>query len=932
MLKKLLTCMACAAVTVFAVENVKELEKDRLFDADFAAMWQAQTVDAQFATGSPKGIILQGTRPTFDADPTEAICQGIIVGEDCAAIRYQTEGNFAPESGTFEVVFANNAWDGNSAGTYMIASCLGKNSTLYIYKHGNDGVGVYLGNPNPKWSCFPRVLAPKFTVKGRHHLVFTYTPTEVRLYMDGNLVRDYKPGGAFGGWNKYFDIGASGKFGRQNKTTIARFTTYKRALEGKEIRMLAALRLPHLKLDVNKGVDKVVLPQSLLLYQTERLGLEALEADWVPSPFSPVERKGALFRVWNREYDFGGNELLKGVTCGGKQMLKAPLALVGKHEGKQFSLQFSPVKDLTIDAKGRKAFVRTIIAPAFVKGQVTTTIEYDGAVSFDFKGLKGLEKTEFLSLLTQTEKAFAESAHYTGTTGRSLRTIVGPDVSYTHLLSQDKTGDLIVRPFCTHVWLGGTNGGIMLFHDDDKAFWPKDRQDSFVWERTANGEAARLNARYVLPGTKVPEGGLAEFNIGLIATPVRPLPKGWRAWTISAQYDRLQGEARGNLLVYWPDGWKSQVSLDPDPERAGEKVHATEVRNADHAAGRKVLPYWNHRNVGVRRENVSSPDAEYLRANFGPNPSRPDAGGPRAYVRVNSNTGYTDYLMRCIAAWGRVFGSLDGTYIDEMENVCNDNAKQGCGYTTPDGERRLTYSIYSDRDMYKRMDAVVRMQTGGTTPYSMSHCSGMLMMELLSHFQVMLTGEHQFSGYFPHRKDLLPPENDRLYYYSYSLPMDRVRTEFYHKPWGIVMAYLPCLKNQRDIMELKEPTRDLLSRLMHVDILWWPLWCNAQEIYKVQKWRKEFDIGNDAVEFVPYWENKEITSTTPDACISYYSKNGEYLVIVSNLARSQSSVKVRLPKGAKAVQNAETKEAVAIANGEVTLTIPRNDFCPLRIR
>ena len=110
MLKKLLTCMACAAVTAFAVENVKELEKDRLFDADFAAMWQAQTADAQFATGSPKGIILQGTRLTFDADPTEAICQGIIVGEDCAAVRYQTEGNFAPESGTFEVVFANNAW------------------------------------------------------------------------------------------------------------------------------------------------------------------------------------------------------------------------------------------------------------------------------------------------------------------------------------------------------------------------------------------------------------------------------------------------------------------------------------------------------------------------------------------------------------------------------------------------------------------------------------------------------------------------------------------------------------------------------------------------------------------------------------------------------------------------------------------------------
>ena len=933
-MNKFFSLIICLSVAVFAATTLQELEADRLFDADFAAMWQAPTADAQFAKGSPKVRVVGETKPAFDADPTEAICQGIIVGEGCANLRYATEGNLAPKSGTIEVVFANNEWNATDAGTRMIAQCTGPNNapTLYIYKHGLDGVGVYIGCTVPtKWNCFPRILPAKFPGKGRHHLVFTYTPMEVRLYFDGNFIREIKAGGAVEQWAKYFDIGPGGRFGKEGKTTVARFTTYNRPLQGNEIQMLAAARLPHLKLDPKKAmVDKVVIPQSILLHQTERLGLEALEADWVPSPFSPVEREGARFRVWNREYDFGGQSLVEQITSGGEKLLKAPLQLAGTMDGKPFSVQLGAIDKLTVDAKGRKSFARRIIGPSGISGEVTTTIEYDGAVRFDFKAA-GLENAGSLSLTVQAEKAFADTAHYTGTTGRSMRTIVGPDVSYTHLISADKSGELIARPFCTHVWLGGTRGGVMLFHDSDKAFWPKERKDCFAWERPNAGEPALLNVRYVPAGAKVPQGGLAEFTVGLIATPVRPMPKGWRTWTISAQYDRYQGDTRGKLLVYWPDGWKAQISLDPDPERARDKVHPVEVLEADHKSGRKVMPYWNHRNVGVRTENICSPDKEFLEANFSPRPFRQDAGGPRHYVRVTSASGYTDYLMRCIAAWGRTFGPIDGTYIDEMENVCNDDARTGGGYTTPDGELRVTYSVYPDRDMYKRMDAVVRKQNGGETPYSIAHSSGMLMMELLSHFSVMLTGEHLFSGYFPNRKDLLPPEHDRLYYYSYSLPMDRVRTEFYYRPWGIPMAFLPCLKNQRDIMELPEPTRDLMSRLMHADMLYWPLWCNAEEIYKIEKWRREFDIGNDAVEFIPYWENREITCATPDSCISYYRKNGEYLVIVSNLARSSQTLKVKLPKGVKAVENAENKAALKISDGAVSLTIPRNDFCPIRL-
>ena len=930
--RRILAALTGAAVLCLSMKapaaTMAEIEALRLFDADFTTLHHATAPDAQFTKGSPRAKIVQEPRPTFDIEPTESICHGLKVGEDCASLRYETKGNLAPESGAIEVVFENPEWLADQLGVHILAQCLCPQSTLYIYKHSNDGCGVYLGNSKPKWSCFPRVFPKDLTRLGRHHIVFNYSPTEVSLFFDGKFIREYKPAGAFSGWGKYIYIGPSGKFGRARHSTVCRFTTYSRPLQGAEVRLLTASRIPTLKLADIPVIDKEIMPPSRLLTQTERLGLESLAPDWVPAPFIPVTQNGPKFQLWNRVYDFSGDALLQNVTSSGKQLLDAPAAIVGTLRGAPFTLKFAPVAKLDTDGKGRKVFTRAVTAPSGVTGTVVTTLEYDGAVRFDFH-LKGLA-ADFLQLRVPLAKDFSDSVHYTGIPGAKSRSIVAPDNSYSYLLPADKNGELIARPFCSHFWLGSSRGGIELYHNSDRAFWPKDREVCFAVER-APGKNAELVARYVPAGTSVPAGGLDEFTVGLIATPVRPMPKGWRAWTISAQYDSFVGDTRGKLLVYWPDGWKSRISLDPDPERARDKTVTPKTVAADHATGRKVIPYWNHRHVGIRLNNVVSPDTDYLRANFQPHPARPDSGGAREYVTVHSATGYTDYLMRCVAAWGRVFGPVDGVYIDEMENIPNDDARTGGGYDMPDGKRRATYSTLTDRDMYKRLDAVVRTQNGGVPPSSIAHASGTMMMELLSHFPVVLTGEHLYSGYFPKRKDLLPPENDRLYYYSYSLPMDRVRTEFYHQPWGIVLAFLPCLKNQRDIMELPVPTRDLLSRIMHADMLYWPLWCNKQEFYKVERWRREFDIGNDAVEFIPYWENQTITATAPDACISFYKKNREYLVIVSNLGRNPATFQVTLPAGVIAARNAETDAAIPLVDGKITVSIPRNDFIPIRL-
>ena len=156
--------------------------------------------------------------------------------------------------------------------------------------------------------------------------------------------------------------------------------------------------------------------------------------------------------------------------------------------------------------------------------------------------------------------------------------------------------------------------------------------------------------------------------------------------------------------------------------------------------------------------------------------------------------------------------------------------------------------------------------------------------------------------------------------------MERVRGEFYHRQWGAVIAWLPCMKNKRDIMEHPIPTRDLMSRIMHGDVIFWPLWCNKKEVYKVEEIRRKWDIGNKAVEFIPYWENKAVTTSTPDVIISYYEKNGEKLALISNLARKQQMIDITLPAGTKQVINAETGKPLPIAGNVVSVNIPRNDF------
>lgn len=909
---------ASAVVELSAVPTAEEIAKTRIFTVNYTL--SQETVKAQLAKGNPEGTLQPaGRKMRFDFDPLSTTNYGLQVGAGRAGVRYDAAGNFPTNGGTIEMTVKNCDWEYDAPKVHLFMNTVAKDLTMYVYKHSRDGIGVYVKNNLTKKSLFLRIMPKDWKSNSIHHLAYTWDGTgNSVLYLDGQqvakgfIVFPESP-------VKYFNIGPTGRMGANGLTAIGQVRIYNRALTDKEIIIITGELIPELK---KKGIvlaKETIMKSSPWFKNRVRLGLEALDGDYIPQPFQPVAVKGKTLSVWARDYDFSGSGILDQVTAKNEKLLRKSInvTLNGK------PLSFSGYK-VEKQQKGRVEFSKKA-ANADLKG----TFEYDGMVHFRLT-LRPGKKVKELTLRMPMAKSASELLHFVGATDR-IGGDYGPSSplgSNTFKLSE-KPGVVWQKRFGTHTWLGSTRSGLQYFVGSEQYFYPRKRTDLLEIVRNADGSADLLVKMIVQP---LPDNAPKEFTLdfGFIATPVKPLPDGWRAVTMSAQYDGFKGNTRGSLLVYWPDEW-AQISLDPEPTRGRNKQRTIDKVKRDRAAGRRVVPYWDRRHLPISQKNKVNPDAELIYLDWSPDPQRSRAGR-FDWMRCAGTSAWADYLVWCIDKWGEVFGTIDGAYIDELILDPNKNARSGGGYTDYDGERRPTYSWLADRNLYKRMHYVIAKRNGNMPPWSIAHCSATSMMEMLSHFTVFLTGEHLYSGYFPDDPVLIPPKHDRMYYYSYSLPMERVRGEFYHRQWGAVIAWLPCLKNQRDIMELPIPTRDLMSRIMHGDVIFWPLWCNKQEVWKMEEIRRKWDIGNKAVEFIPYWENKALTTDAKEVCISYYDKKGEKLAIVSNLARTAQKIKIKLPAGTKSVVDAEAGKPVAISRGTVTLNMKRNDFGVLIVK
>ncbi len=687
-----------------------------------------------------------------------------------------------------------------------------------------------------------------------------------------------------------------------------------------------------------------------------RLGLGALDKETVPIPWEAVSYLKPLqtVKVWNRQYCFAGDMFLSAINCGEVNLFAAPAELNIKVKGTNGRLVFTEPEIIEgKTGKGRLVLRRTGSFLS-VAAELIYTIEYDGLIWCELKLLSSDESRhiEQLQLVITLKKDTAVLTHYVGApttyTSQNL-----PDESYSKALSSS-SGNCYKSGLKTMLWVGNTTHGLLWCIESDQNWWPKGRKDCLRLDRQADGTLCFVvdMVNSTLPASTPNK---IVYAFGLMATPVKLMPDGWRAWTQSTQWDSCVGNKRGINLFYWPDEYRFMY-LDQDPSRYINLDYERKKVTKDVNEGRFIIPYWSLLNFYTRSIESDSknknrtvvkvnPDGERMMQEWSVTPNNPSKKATSSYYRLSANMGWSDYLVWCVEGFAQKMGHADGIYLDEVQPVPNTRAESLGGYDDFDGVRRPTFEFFGTRNFLKRV-AYNTYNRNKQRPRIIAHCSATHTLNSLSACDMFLIGEQYNINYLKGYPDLKPPCNkpeEQLYYYSYALPMDRVRTECFGRQWGEVMVWLPQFKGQsQDIMDNHISTRDMLSRVMQGDMLIWPLWCNGDEVHKTWKFRQEFDVGNNNVEFVPYWENNVIIVKTVngsdkigEVVIGYYRNSAKdtYLAIVSNLNRYPCKVEVDLrAMSVRSIKDAETQKNIVMNNsGKILLNLKRNDYKALRI-
>ncbi|MFA5689684.1 MAG: glycoside hydrolase domain-containing protein [Kiritimatiellales bacterium] len=934
--KKLFYFLFTAGAVFFTTSGESLYQTNETFHAEYLQ----QQIHAAHAAGSTQAVVLHQSTATFDINPVTKKNEGLKVGNGCASLSYQTVGNLPSTAGSIEIRFKPVDWDAAVSEDYMIFQTT-TDTKLVIYKRTVNGIAVHFTiNDSP---------APVFLYRSItnwqnhifHHLVFTYDAAgDAVLYIDGietgraEIGTPADPANIV--WPSQFSVGPAGSWGRDTgQTAIERVRIYDAVLTSDQVQYLAAqTEFNRLSGTFSKWFES----------GRPKLGLAALDKDTVLPPWTAVSWTNGTASCWNRNYNFSGTQFLGNLIAGTNSLLHEPMLLRIAVDQQAGVLSFSePV--ITDQGQGRICFSRT---GSFgnTTASVSYTFEYDGLLWCDLTlNIPDGSALTALSLETVVEKESAQLMHYTGAPQTYTSQNI-PGNSYSKMIPAD-AGTHHLSGLKTMMWIGNNHHGFLWCTESDQYWWPKDQGNCLSVIRDAD-ETVLFKIDMVSGALPANAPSTITYSFGLMATPVKPLPDGWRAWTHTDQAIGRKGDLRGINVFYWPSEYRFMM-LDQDPSRY-LNIESTRTRISSDLTNperRYILPYWTRTNIHDEYEEAiggGNTNVVTKVLTEAPLITREWATFPQASgtIRMSAATEWSDYLAWSLEEFVNVMGHADGTYIDEVQPIPNTRAESGGGYDALDGTRRPTFEIFGSRNLFKRM-TYNTWQRNHERPRATAHCSATQSAHSLSAFDLWLIGEQYNSGYFWQNPELKPPAGDpveEIYYYNYALPMDRVRAECFPDQWGTVIVWLPQLKNQPNIITNVASTRDMLSRVLQADVVIWPLWCNSAEIHKTWTWRKAFDIGNTDISFHPYWEQTLITMSGSDTgagtnlIAGYYQKpDGDLLAIISNLNRTSQTVRVTFNNYPIAnVIDAETKTEIPIdADNMVILNILRNDFSVLQI-
>ncbi len=389
------------------------------------------------------------------------------------------------------------------------------------------------------------------------------------------------------------------------------------------------------------------------------------KTDEVLPPWTPVAQDDEAVRVWGRAYNLAAPSILKGVTSQGENLLRAPVELLlGVQDRNPAHLSLSPEE--TFEKTPAAVAQNWMGSLSPIDAKAKTRIEYDGFMRIDLTLRCDVPmRVRSLTLRIPFTKA-ATLYHHANGAWNDLSDAggIGP-AGWSKRL-----------PFVPYIWIGNERVGLAWFSEHSQDWRNSDESRAVELLRTIDGTDLILriiDKEYTLQKP-------VTFTFGFMATPVRPMPKGWRDWRqafISAinlnSYVKAGWAAENcrNIGVLWSNHVGAFCHLPTKPAEMKEKVSLLRANN-----WQTVLSYYalNYTQTGTTEYNLMK--NEWQRHPFHQHPWA--SKKQLSYGSLcNASSTWGDFLLHVVDKTMDATGT-DGVYLDcSNPNFCK-NPQHGC--------------------------------------------------------------------------------------------------------------------------------------------------------------------------------------------------------------------------------------------------------------
>ncbi|NCO35768.1 MAG: LamG domain-containing protein [Armatimonadetes bacterium] len=539
--------------------------------------------------------------------------------------------------------------------------------------------------------------------------------------------------------------------------------------------------------------------------------------DVVLPGFEPLKAQGPTVTLWGRTYRFDNAFLPTQVVNQGQAMLARPVNWFLSVDGNTQSLQVDTVRLVSssptravYEGKGR-------LGGLIVNGR--TTVEYDGFMKCEMTFDSGGAPAPVERLWMELAFAPAQCVNLFHPTRR------------TGLWTADWKSPLTLQT--TNVLtLGTPDVCLQWLTESDEHYFPRGNLEAL---QTLETPEARV-LRTIVVGAPKQISKPFHLTFALHAGPVRPRPVDWRGWTLNGRR-YLDPAKHTSVRYHYFDGWWCRAPGDLIPREGfpleqlkdridGTSMHFGGFRHFEEKDPQKRLPEW---------EKYESEWERIPRMiNLGTAP-----GWCEQYVDTNSTWGQW-HIYNC----HRLFQltGMRGLYYDDWMPPVSMNPAAGSGYVDETGVRRPIYPIFSQRELHRRVYAIVH-KARPKDGVVIIHTASSILLPIVSFCDIIYDGE--ILGWV----DLVPPEGD--YFQTYR--NDLFQTIFACRQYGPVPGFhdMTCSAYSPAALKMSNQ-RKLWAMLLTHDIHAQGGFTSGQEELRYF-WLDAFDLTDPQVKFHPYW-------------------------------------------------------------------------------